>query len=117
MWLSRTTAQTGQGRASEFFPNESAVKTDPDIMSHTKSPVQAGSFPHSYLTLVKRHPLTSIRNEDDLDAAQAVIDGLLREELDDGKQAYLDALSDLVIVYEQGHHAVAPREIHEVRRK
>ena len=64
--------------------------------------------------LVKRHPLTSIRSENDLDAAQAVIDDLLREELDDGKQAYLDALSDLMIVYEQEHHSVAPLPPHEL---
>ena len=63
---------------------------------------------------MKRHPLTSIRSENDLDAAQAVVDDLLREELDDGKQAYLDALSDLVIVYEQEHHAVAPLPPHEL---
>jgi HTH-type transcriptional regulator / antitoxin HigA len=43
---------------------------------------------------------------------QAVVDELLREELDEGKQAYLDALSDLVIVYEQEHHAVAPLPPH-----
>jgi HTH-type transcriptional regulator/antitoxin HigA len=66
------------------------------------------------LTLVKRHPLTSIRNENELDAAQAVIDALLRQDLDDGGQAYLDALSDLVIVYEQEHHAVAPLPPHEL---
>jgi len=30
---------------------------------------------------------------------------LLREGPDDGGQLYLDALSDLVIVYEQDHHA------------
>jgi len=83
-------------------------------MSRTKSAVRAGAIPDSYLALVKRHPLTSIRSESDLDAAQAVVDDLLREELDAGKQAYLDALSDLVIVYEQEHHAVAPLSPHEL---
>jgi HTH-type transcriptional regulator/antitoxin HigA len=83
-------------------------------MSRTKTAVRAGTIPDSYLTLVKRHPLTSIRNENELDAAQAVIDALLRGVLDDGGQAYLDALSDLVIVYEQQHHAVAPLPPHEL---
>jgi HTH-type transcriptional regulator / antitoxin HigA len=83
-------------------------------MSRTKTAVRAGAIPDSYLALVKRHPLTSIRNENELDAAQAIIDALLREDLDDGGQAYLDALSDLVIVYEQEHHAVAPLPPHEL---
>jgi HTH-type transcriptional regulator / antitoxin HigA len=83
-------------------------------MSRTKTAVRAGAIPDSYLTLVKRHPLTSIRNENELDAAQGVIDALLRQDLDDGGQAYLDALSDLVIVYEQDHHAVAPLSPHEL---
>ena len=83
-------------------------------MSRTRTTVRAGAIPDSYLTLVKRHPLTSIRTENELDAAQAVLDALLREDLDDGGQAYLDALSDLVIVYEQEHHAVAPLPPHEL---
>jgi hypothetical protein len=72
-------------------------------MSRRKTTVRAGAIPDSYLTLVKRHPLTSIRNENELDAAQAVMDALLREDLDDGGQAYLDALSDLC--------PVAPRNL------
>ena len=77
-------------------------------MSQMKRKVQAGAIPDTYLALVKRHPLTSIRSEKDFAEAQAVADDLLREELDDGKQAYLDTLSDLMIIYEQEHHAVAP---------
>jgi HTH-type transcriptional regulator / antitoxin HigA len=83
-------------------------------MSRAKTAVRAGAIPDSYLTLVKRHPLTSIRDENELAAAQVVIDALLREGLDDGGQAYLDALSDLVIVYEQEHYAVAPLPPHEL---
>ena len=83
-------------------------------MSRTKDEARTCAVPDSYLALVKRHPLRSIRDKTDLDKAQAVIDELLREELDDGKQAYLDALSDLVIVYEQEHHPVAPLPPHEL---
>jgi HTH-type transcriptional regulator / antitoxin HigA len=83
-------------------------------MTRTKTTVRAGAVPDSYLKLVKRYPLISIRNENELDAAQAVIDALLREDRDDGGQTYLDALSDLVIVYEQEHHAVAPLPPHEL---
>jgi HTH-type transcriptional regulator/antitoxin HigA len=55
----------------------------------------------SYLKLVKRFPLTSIHDDDHLTQAQKMIDSLLaREPLDDGEEAYLDALSDLIEVYE-----------------
>jgi HTH-type transcriptional regulator/antitoxin HigA len=68
----------------------------------------------SYFDLVKQHPLRSIRDEAELDAAQAVIEALLRRKLDTGEAAYLDALSDLVIKYEQDHHAIAPLPPHEL---
>ena len=100
--------------ASEAPAEEAALKTDPETMTRTKNAVRAGTIPDSYLALVKRHPLTSIRNENALDASQAVIDALLRENLDAGGQAYLDALSDLVIVYEQEHYAVVPLPPHEL---
>jgi antitoxin component HigA of HigAB toxin-antitoxin module len=114
MWLPPATAQTAPTCAAEVPPKEPTVEREPDLMSRTKREVRAGAIPDSYLTSVKRHPLTSIKSENDLDAAQAVVDDLLREERDDGKQAFLDALSDLVIVYEQQHHAVAPLLPHEL---
>jgi len=57
---------------------------------------------------------SKIRTETELDAAQAVIDELLRQELDHGASAYLDALSDLVILYERERHPIpqlAPAEL------
>jgi HTH-type transcriptional regulator/antitoxin HigA len=114
MWVLPAAAPTYPSGAAEFPPTQAAFETEPDLMSRAKSDARAGAVPVSYLALVKRHPLTSIRSENDLDAAQAVIDERLREELDDGRQAYLDALSDLVIVYEQQHHAVAPLPPHEL---
>jgi HTH-type transcriptional regulator/antitoxin HigA len=83
-------------------------------MSRAKTAGRAAAIHDTYFALVKRHPLTSIRNERELDAAQAILDALLREDLDDGGLAYLDALSDLVIVYEQEHHAIAPLPPHEL---
>ena len=83
-------------------------------MSRTKTVGRSTGVPDTYFTLVKRHPLTSIRSEKDLDAAQSVVDALLRETLDDGGQAYLDALSDLIIVYEQEHHAITPLPPHQL---
>jgi HTH-type transcriptional regulator/antitoxin HigA len=63
----------------------------------------------SYLDLVLAFPLSSIRSNEHLDEAQRVMDQLLtRSELDDGEATYLDALSDLVAVYEDEHFAIEP---------
>lgn len=63
----------------------------------------------SYLELVLAFPLSSIRSEDHFDEAQKVMDRLLAKgDLDDGEETYLDALSDLVGVYEDAHHAIEP---------
>lgn len=60
-------------------------------------------LPDAYFELVKRFPLRHIRDEDHLEAAQVLIDRLLEEDLDEGGQEYLDALTDLVAVYEEEH--------------
>jgi HTH-type transcriptional regulator/antitoxin HigA len=63
----------------------------------------------SYLDLVLAFPLSSIRSDAHLAEAQSVMDGLLaKPKLDDGAATYLDALSDLVSVYEDEHHAIEP---------
>ena len=59
----------------------------------------------SYLELVKAFPLASIRSDEHLTEAQKVMDRLLaRGTPDDGETMYLNALSDLVTVYEDAHH-------------
>ena len=61
----------------------------------------------TYLRLVQELPLVSIASEKHLDAAQAMIDRLTdKKKLDGGEQAYLDALCDLVVVYEDQHHPI-----------
>src|SRR5262245_31657732 len=82
-------------------------------MMRTKTRTRTGKLPDTYFALVQRHPLRSIQTEAELDAAQVVIDELLRRELDAGELGYLEALSDLVIVYEQDHHAIDPLPPHE----
>jgi HTH-type transcriptional regulator/antitoxin HigA len=66
--------------------------------------------PHpDYLALVKRFPLRSIASEAQYTAAAAVLDKLaIRDEsgLSPGEADYLDALSDLVERYDDGHHPV-----------
>jgi HTH-type transcriptional regulator/antitoxin HigA len=61
----------------------------------------------SYLELVLAFPLSSIGSEEHLDEAQKVLDRLLAKgELDDGEETYLDALADLVGIYEDEHYAI-----------
>ena len=63
----------------------------------------------SYLNLIVELPLASIKSQQQLDVAQAMIDRLLRQgTLDDGEEMYLDALSDLVASYEDAHYPIAP---------
>src|SRR5262245_39921235 len=63
----------------------------------------------SYLGLVMAFPLASIKSDEQLQAAQEVMDRLLAQgQLDEGEELYLDALSDLVAAYEDDHHAIEP---------
>jgi HTH-type transcriptional regulator / antitoxin HigA len=57
-------------------------------------------LPPSYFALVEQFPLIHIRDDAKLDAASAMIDKLLQQDLDRGSQEYLDALTDLVATYE-----------------
>ena len=61
------------------------------------------TLPDTYFALVKRFPLTHIRDDDHLSAASAVIDQLLQQELDEGEQEYLNVLTDMVEAYEDVH--------------
>jgi HTH-type transcriptional regulator/antitoxin HigA len=68
-----------------------------------------GKSHDSYLELICAFPLSSIQNDEHLHEAQKVMDNLLAKgELDAGEETYLDALSDLVGVYEDEHHAIPP---------
>lgn len=61
----------------------------------------------TYLRLIQELPLVSIMSDEHLDAAQVMIDRLTdRKKLDGGEQAYLDALCDLVVVYEDQYHQI-----------
>jgi HTH-type transcriptional regulator/antitoxin HigA len=68
-----------------------------------------GKSSATYLELVRVFPLASIKSDEHLAAAGQMTDELLRQdELDEGALTYLDALSDLVAVYEDEHHAIEP---------
>ncbi len=66
-----------------------------------------GKVRDTYLDLINKFPLISIRSEEDLKAAQEVVDRLLtRGKLSSGEELYLDALSDLVVTYEDEHYPI-----------
>ena len=78
-------------------------------MTTTNSFALKGRGRDSYLELVLASPLSSIRSDVQLNEAQIIMDRLLaRGKLDDGEETYLDALSDLVAVYEDAHHPIEP---------
>jgi HTH-type transcriptional regulator/antitoxin HigA len=74
-------------------------------------------MPDTYFSLVKRFPLTHIRDEFHLDKAQDMIDRLLEQDLDEGAQEYLDALTDLVEIYEDQHHPIPDASEADVLRE
>jgi HTH-type transcriptional regulator / antitoxin HigA len=76
-----------------------------------------GKARDAYLELVLAFPLCSIQSDEHLDEAQQVMDRLLAKgKIDDGEEMYLDALSDLVAVYEDKHHAIEPASDAEILR-
>jgi HTH-type transcriptional regulator/antitoxin HigA len=75
------------------------------------------TLPDTYFDLVQQFPLTHIRNDKHLKAAQAMIDGLLEEKLDKGGREYLNALTDLVETYEDAHELFADASEAEVLRE
>lgn len=77
----------------------------------------AGALPDTYFDLVKEFPLAHIRDQGHCDAALAMIERLLRQNPDDGAQEYLDALTDLVEVYEDENHPMADASAVDVLRE
>ncbi|MDZ4851496.1 MAG: hypothetical protein SGI77_19575 [Pirellulaceae bacterium] len=56
----------------------------------------------TYFELVKKFPLRSIKGDSELGRAQLILDELFEyEPLNEGEEAYLDALSDLIEHYEE----------------
>lgn len=67
----------------------------------------AGAARDRYLELVRQFPLAPVKSEDDLKAAQRVMDGILAKgRLSKGELAYLDTLSELALAYENAHHPI-----------
>ncbi|MGO9915565.1 MAG: hypothetical protein ACLQIB_12780 [Isosphaeraceae bacterium] len=58
-------------------------------------------LPDSYFDLVRKFPLTRIKDDEHLAQAQEFLHNLLRQDLDEGADAYLDALSDFIENYDE----------------
>ncbi|GAB4161006.1 MAG: hypothetical protein Tsb009_38330 [Planctomycetaceae bacterium] len=76
-----------------------------------------GKVRDDYLALIRKFPLTSIHSEQELDAAQEVMDKILTKgKLSTGEEMYLEALSDLVASYEDEHYSFEPASDAEMLR-
>jgi antitoxin component HigA of HigAB toxin-antitoxin module len=60
----------------------------------------------SYMELVGRFPLKTIKNDDEHEQATSVISDLMGRDLDSGAGDYLDTLIVLVSKYEDENHAI-----------
>src|SRR5437773_1211141 len=60
----------------------------------------------TYLELVQRFPLKTIKNDETHARAAAMVSELIGRKLDSGSGDYLDALLVLVNKYEDEHHAI-----------
>jgi HTH-type transcriptional regulator/antitoxin HigA len=74
-------------------------------------------MPDTYFQLVRQFPLAQIRDRRHLAEALKVIDRLLEQNLDRGKQEYLDVLSDLVERYEDEHEPIPEASESDVLRE
>ena len=73
----------------------------PRIKSH-----RIGRSSDSYMELVRRFPLKTIKNDREHGEATSMISELMGRDLDIGAADYLDALLVLVNKYEDEHHAI-----------
>lgn len=103
MRLSRRASFEAAVAAERSTPIEEVFSAKVEVMMRAL----ARNVRMDYLTLIERFPLTSIRNERELADAQAVMDEILKTpRLKKGAIEYLDALSDLVMAYENTHHGI-----------
>ncbi len=75
------------------------------------------TLPDTYFKLVKRFPLTRIKDDEHLAQAQVFLDHLLSQQLDEGGDAYLDALSDFIENYEAENEPASDAPPEDVLRE
>ena len=101
MWLFHATTQIVQDTDCQRLFN-----TKEFVMVATKT--AKDKAPDSYFALVLNFPLTPIRSKEHLKESQNFIDELLKKELDDGQELYLETLSELVAAYEDEYFPIKP---------
>jgi HTH-type transcriptional regulator / antitoxin HigA len=67
---------------------------------------KAHPTPDTYLELVQRFPLKTIKNDEEHTRAASMVSELIGHKLDNGSGDYLDDLLVLVNKYEDEHHAI-----------
>ena len=77
----------------------------------------ARTLPNSYFKLVKKFPLIRIKDDAHLAQAQEFLDKLLQKDLDEGEDAYLDALTDFIENYENENEPFGDSPPQEVLRE
>src|SRR2546423_5345058 len=77
-------------------------------MATTKSQIAKRSS-DSYMELIRRFPLKTIKTDQEHEQATAMISQLMGHDLDTGSGDYLDALIVLVNKYEDERHAIDER--------
>jgi HTH-type transcriptional regulator/antitoxin HigA len=77
----------------------------------------ARTLPDTYFKLVRKFPLTRIKDDQHLAEAQGFLDNLLSQELDEGADAYLDALSDFIENYEKENEPASGSPPEDVLRE
>ena len=83
-------------------------------MSKNRKTLRVPPVDADYLELIMRFPLAPIRNDKHMRQAHEVIDRLAvidENKLTRGQADYLYALSDLVWMYEQEHHAISSPDL------
>lgn len=71
-----------------------------------KSTTRKAPVRDSYLELVRRHPLKTIKTDANHERAVAIASELVGRDLDAGSGDYLDALLVLINRYEDEHHTI-----------
>jgi HTH-type transcriptional regulator/antitoxin HigA len=70
-------------------------------MTKVKAKAKAKAGRDRYFDLIREFPLRLLRSNKDWGKATAIIDSLLRKDLDAGERDYLDVLTELVWRYEE----------------
>jgi HTH-type transcriptional regulator/antitoxin HigA len=108
--MTKTSGKPNADASNRHLERPVAVESRGDDAMNAKTKFRLrGNSRDTYLELVSAFPLASIQSDEHLAEAQKVMNALLRRgSLDSGAEIYLDALSDLVAVYEDAQYPIEP---------